>query len=431
MTNEEPFVQHELVRRRRIENGEPGDGRRAPARRLKPKYYMPTTTQIHEALSQSSHPSAQRLQTALTRCGHDWFGSFACNRPACETCRNRYIGRQRRAATERFSALGNESLGLVSLVVAATTDLEAVPAIWATLRKDLRNLVDSMRRRDGLWALTEFALWLEMDALAPEDFQHLPPEKRVQLGKLAPAILFEGQPVWIVTCHGIVAHPMQTSEQICARLAQRWSAPGQVHVRPFYQLDFAKNVAGVVNYSLKHQSVTSLESKDEDHFTPIKSDWPLSWVAEYHAFLNGWSRGFQSMRITIGRKNAKPSRCGKPSNNRNHEVYRQQHSDNETDTALSPLPLTEGGRPSAVSILTALPTALALRERYAWPPASSIPIPMSPDDPDRPERIAEMHAYNAHNARGRWRMEAPKRGNEVIAHFEDDFDAVMFRLRFG
>lgn len=395
---------------------------------------MPTTVEIHEALGHSSHSEARRLQTALTRCGHDWFGTFLCNRAACESCRGRYIGRQRRAATKRFAALGNEALSLASIVIGGTNCLEDVPAMWSGFRKDLRNIVDSMRRRDGLWALTEFVVWLEIDAVSADDFSRLPPEKRVQLGELASAIGFGDEPIWIVTCHGIVAHPMQTSGRIHSRLAQRWPVLGQVHLRPFYQWnDPATNIARVVNYSLKYEASTSLESRDDDDFTSIEDKWPLSWVAKYHAFLNGWSRGFQSTRISIGRRFAKSSRCGRASTLESHDQCSLPLKRREVNTALLPLSLTDGDlrEVSAAVLIRNLPSASELEGRYKWPPSSSIPIAVGRGDDDRHSRIAEMREFNVDSARGRWRVDVPGSKDEVTFHFEDDYDAVLFRLRFG
>lgn len=58
--------------------------------------------------------------------------------------------------------------------------------------------------------------------------------------------------------------------------------------------DEEDNIGHIVNYALKHQCRTHLGAAEER--------WPDEWIAEYFAFLHEWSRGFQKLKVSVGRQ---------------------------------------------------------------------------------------------------------------------------------
>lgn len=282
------------------------------------------TSRLIEALAYSDRPGASPLQSRMDRCGGEhWNFNFTCRTPGCRTCRNRYIGRQRIAAEKRFGALGNEQLASLSLVVGATQTLRDIEVIWTKFRKDLRNLIDSQRRQNGLWALTEALVWLEVDAISGEDFMHLAPNKMAQLGELAPFAFYTGQPVWVVTCHGIIAHPGLPLERVRSQLERQWPGYRQTCLKPFDdQNSVVGNIGGVVNYALKNECRV--------HLGYVSEAWPTSWAADYYAYLHEWSRGFQSLRISVGRLN----RTSKTSNTPSRPKVNASTSEGEMNNAM-------------------------------------------------------------------------------------------------
>lgn len=263
---------------------------------------MPTTDRLIEALAHSSHHAAPSLLGRMRECGGSgWNDQFTCRTPGCSACRSRYIGYQRRSAERRFSRLENADLSSASIVIGVVTDLADIGAEWAKFRKDVRNLIDSRRRLNGLWSCVEILLWLEVDAMHGDDYIHLADEKSAQLGSLMPVAVWPSRPVWIVTCHGIIAHPAIDSGQVQREFERRWTAPRAVMLKPFDQTNArAGNIGGVVNYALKHRCRTSLGAYHET--------WPIAWAADYYSYLHSWSRGFQSTRISVGRMTARPRR---------------------------------------------------------------------------------------------------------------------------
>ena len=253
------------------------------------------TDRLLTALAHCGSVNASALLCRLSQCGGEgWNGQFTCRTPACARCRGRYIGSQCRAALKRFTALGNDRLAFASIVIGATTHLDDIADLFAKFRKDLRNLVEANRRQRRRWNGLEALLWLETDALCGEDYCHLGTDKQAQLGEMAPMFVQASGPVWVITVHGVIAHPDIDHQEVQAELDRRWPGTKRVDVRPFYgHQTEEQNLRYTINYALKHQCRT--------HLGNIIEPWPASWIAAYYSHLHQWSRGFQSMRISIGR----------------------------------------------------------------------------------------------------------------------------------
>jgi len=159
----------------------------------------------------------------------------------------------------------------------------------------VRNLVDAKRRVGSRWWGVEFLIWLETDAFAPQDFIHLGPDKQAQIGAFAHRFVIDGQPVWVPTIHGIVKLNGFDPQRVSMELQSRWNYPKQVDVQRFYEHNSKEqNISNIINYSLKNECLSYLGRQVEC--------WPNSWRATYYTFLHLWSRGFQSLRCSIGAK---------------------------------------------------------------------------------------------------------------------------------
>jgi len=251
---------------------------------------------LERGLPYSTHPGATRLLHRMQRCGTgDWNGHFTCRTPGCDECRGRYIGKQRRAALARFADASNDDLAMVTIVVGATGWIDEVADLVTAFRKDLRNVVDGLRRSHRRWRSVEFLMWLETDAFASEDYVLLGSDKQAQLGPMAPLILNPRAPVWIVTFHGIVRLNGLEPQQIRQELERKWGGAKRVDVAPFAPEKTERaNLGDIINYALKHQCRTHLGAAEER--------WPDEWIAEYFAFLHEWSRGFQKLKVSVGRQ---------------------------------------------------------------------------------------------------------------------------------
>lgn len=60
-----------------------------------------------------------------------------------------------------------------------------------------------------------------------------------------------------------------------------------------------------------------------------------------------------------------------------------------------------------------------------------VDVAVSRDDEDYQERMLEMRGYCASQARAQWTYRAPMSQPEVFFLFENDNDAVWFKMRYG
>ncbi len=252
-----------------------------------------------EELAYSGGADAAALRSRMKRCGgEEWNYQFSCRTAACATCRGRYVGRQRRAATKRFAKHQNDDLAFASIVIGATAHVDEIGETFTKFRRDLRNVVDANRRHRRRWNNLEALLWLETDALSGNDYVHLGSDKQAQLGEMAPLFVRDSGPVWVVTAHGVIACPGIDYQEVGEDFRQRWPGTKRVDVRPFYPHQTKEqNLGYTINYALKHECRT--------HLGHITEPWPVGWMAEYYSYLNRWSRGFQSTRISISSREIK------------------------------------------------------------------------------------------------------------------------------
>ena len=274
---------------------------------------IPPTERLARALAYSTSNRASSLLSQMNRCGSaEWHYQFTCRTAGCASCRGRYIGKQVRQASARYQHLSNRDISFASIVIGATTCVDEIGDIFAKFRKDLRNLTDSNRRVRRRWSALDMMLWLEVDAMSGSDYILLGSDKQTQLGEMAPFFVMKDGPVWIVTCHGVIAHPHIDRQEVLAELDRRWAGHKRCDLRAFdTSNEVATNLRRTINYALKHECRTHLGNHAEA--------WPDAWMAEYYSYLNEWSRGFQSTRIVINSKKDKLSISPKECNVKEYE----------------------------------------------------------------------------------------------------------------
>lgn len=211
-----------------------------------------------------------------------------------------YIRSQVKQAQTRFGHLANDKLGMVSIVLGATPNVNEIADIMAKARSDLRNLVNRRRKSDpDGWNDIEFLAWLETDCFDASQFGHLGTDKQRQIASFL--TVFDGMtgPIWVPTIHGIVK---LGKEQSLADLRQafekKFKFHRQVDICQFVH-DFStrNNIACIINYSNKHNDNVSLYG--------IDSGWDDSWIESYYGWLHQWSRGSLRIKISIKEKTIK------------------------------------------------------------------------------------------------------------------------------
>ncbi len=289
-----------------------GAGRTDPA--VRKSEWRVDAERTHAALVDELHRSGAYhtpLFRKLARCGQatQWQSKAFCRSSACPICRGRYIGKMRREAEQQFGGQENHQLGLLTLVLEATSDTCELERAIKKARTDLRNFVDARRRQEpGLWRGFKLLGWLQVDAVDPEQEHRLGPNRRELLAQFPhrrPVFLgASSPPTWVLHLHAVVTLADIGPGLLASAFAERWSAPGQVDVRRFYRNRSKRvNISGVVNYMLRMDCKTDLNGEEEP--------WKPHWVAQHFHWLEGYSRGFQSLKVRVG-LNGTGARGGAP-----------------------------------------------------------------------------------------------------------------------
>jgi hypothetical protein len=161
-------------------------------------------------------------------------------------------------------------------------------------RSTARNLFNKYRARSKRWNKIELLGWFEIDALSEDDMPLLGSD-RAELLSLIHAQPHGNAPVYIPTIHGIVSLNGLDYQQFRDALQEKWPHKNQVDVQPFYETaPMEKSIYSVIRYSLKRTCSTFLRGVDEP--------WPDSWLVEFESWHYQWSRGFQSMKLSIGKR---------------------------------------------------------------------------------------------------------------------------------
>lgn len=236
----------------------------------------------------------------MARCsGPDWGRRFTCRSPACPGCRDRYIAKQRRAALARFADARTDEMAILTIILPPVFDVAEIGDAMAKARRDLRNLIDRQRRASGLWGPAEVLVWLETDAFDLEDLPRLGSDRQAQMRQFIQAFHDQSGIVWSPTLHGIVRLGPGLDVGIARRAFEKqWPGHRRVHLQTFTEgKALAASLGDVVNYSLKAECTNEFIDHATGEVVPV--EWETSWLGEYYSWMYGWSRGFQSTRVSI------------------------------------------------------------------------------------------------------------------------------------
>lgn len=232
------------------------------------------------------------LVRRVDRCGDDWHGRFQCQRMACQRCRWCYVQAQKRAALRQFADSSPDDMAMLTVVIGAVPGTDDIGPTWKGFGKALRNVIEVQRRHSDAWRTVQAMTWLEVDAVLGADVPRLKPIKAAQFAEIGPPSYRLNDPVWWVTCHGLIDAGAAGLDRVERTLKDHWSGTRQLHlVRLHRNRAKEANIQQITSYALKHRHKTEL--------TDQTTAWPVQWVAEYHNWLGSWSRGFQSVRHSI------------------------------------------------------------------------------------------------------------------------------------
>lgn len=248
--------------------------------------------QVHRRLMAALSPESE-LHAKLDMCGTDSPGYFyTCRQPACFHCRRRYAARQTRAALERFEGCEKVGLALLTIVFEPAYEVADIEAVVTRARSTIRNVFAKQRGRNRHWRKSQLLGWIEVDALCGDDVPGLGSERATLLDDMG-VQLRPDRPTYIPTIHAIVAHEGLDWQQVRDAFAEKWSADRQVDVRPFYGAQpIGKSIGSIIRYANKRTCASSL--RGVDHV------WPTSWLVDFEMWTASWSRGFQSLKVSVG-----------------------------------------------------------------------------------------------------------------------------------
>lgn len=246
-------------------------------------------------------PEESRLREKLQICATDSLGYFSyCRQPSCAHCRRRYVARQYKMLSEKFGHALKADMAFVSIVLDVARSTEEIITTIAQARTSMRNIVAKHRKKSKKWNGVEFTGWFEIDAVA-SDYLPLIGTKRSHLLSQLGVISVRDEPTFVPTIHGVVSLNGLDYQQFRDALEEKWHHPFQVDVRPFYgDSPMEKSLRCCIQYALKRTYCTSL--------CGIEEHWPDKWLVDFEEWHFGWSRGFQSMKLSIGKRNEKQTR---------------------------------------------------------------------------------------------------------------------------
>jgi hypothetical protein len=298
---------------------------------------------LKKALRASSSREAMALRSRMARCaGPDWGHRFTCRSPACPACRDRYIAKQRRAAFTRFAGVPTQEMANFALILPPVFHVADIEAVMAKVRRDLRNLLDRERRASGLWWSVEVLVWLETDAFDLEDFARLGSDKQKQIGQFIQAFHGQSGTVWVPTLHGVVRLGPGLDVGIArAAFEKQWPGHRRVHIQTFTEgKAMTASLGDVINYSLKHECTNEFIDRETGEVVPV--EWETSLLRDYYSWMYGWSRGFQSTRISVKPKTEKiksDQALDSMPDSEEFDVNRADSITGEHYSVLDPLPL--------------------------------------------------------------------------------------------
>jgi hypothetical protein len=249
------------------------------------------------------------LRSRLTRCnGPDWGHRFTCRSPACPACRDRYIAKQRREALKRFAGVPTNEMALLTIVLPPVLNLADIDGTMAKARRDMRNLINRQRHQSAMWGPVEVLVWLEIDAFDLEDFARLGSDRQKQVSEFIQPFHGQTGTVWVASLHGVLRLAPALDVGVARSAFERqWPGHRRVYLETFTEgKAMTASLGDIINYSLKHENTNDFI--DYETGEVIHVEWEDSMLSEFYSWMYGWSRGFQSTRLSVNMKKNKRSK---------------------------------------------------------------------------------------------------------------------------
>lgn len=227
-------------------------------------------------------------------------GRYRCEHHACWSCRRKRTADFAKKEAPRFGDADNRFCSHVTIADAVTGDLGVVRQRVTAMTRGFRDRRDAAAAGRAPWCAVEAVGHVELDPYLPEDIENYFPDQQALIPSLPVlARADDGGPMWVVRAHLAVRHDGIGRGELEEVLKRQWPGAGRVHVAPFHEDQPAQENAGtVICYGTKHEHQHDVGDMSER--------WPVSWQAQYWAWLHEMKRGLQPLRISVGPRRPKP-----------------------------------------------------------------------------------------------------------------------------
>jgi len=191
---------------------------------------------------------------------------------------------------------------MVTINLGAVREVAEIETMMAKARRDFRNLIDRQRRDSGVWEAVEALAWMETDAFDLEDYPRLGPDKQEQYAQFIQVFHGSSGVIWCPHLHGVIRlTPGLDVGTVRTAFERQWPGHRRVDVRTFTdEKSMIVNLGDIINYALKADCTTEYYNAETGETTYV--EWETAWLGEYYTWLHGWSRGSQSLRLSINPK---------------------------------------------------------------------------------------------------------------------------------
>ncbi len=176
----------------------------------------------------------------------------------------------------RFDTAAPGEFANARITIGATNCVGDIGPMFDTARTKLRNIIDQRRAAQTVWHDVEVLGWMRVaDAADP----------------------LAQKPTWTISADLMVRHGAW--QEVGHLLAEGWKSPGQTAVTPFDPEMLIQESLG--------ESIQRALAPWHPNFD-AEDAWPKERVGELYEYVSLWSRGFESLRIAIGQRDAKRTR---------------------------------------------------------------------------------------------------------------------------
>jgi hypothetical protein len=224
------------------------------------------------------------------------------------------FARRGRREARRFDDVANHDCSFITLADTKTDDLGLIRDRVKVITRCIRDLRDYAASRDKRYREVEVIGYAECDPVWRDGIDFLAPDQAQLIQKLTEMSSdkrSESDMMWVVRCHLRMRHVGISRDDIAAALRRIWPAE-QVHAEPFRGNKPASEQAGeLCCYSAKHIQEMTASLIDDDMWPVLSAReemWPVSWSAQYFAWLESLKRGIQPLRVSVGPMQQRKSR---------------------------------------------------------------------------------------------------------------------------